>query len=240
MEQHKLTDALQAFGLTRQEALLYLCLSENGLMTGYEAAKQTGISRSNAYTALAGLVEKGAACTQEGSAVRYASVDVDEFCRTKLSELTDLKNLLKEQMPKPKNNAEGYLTITGDKQIESRIKSMLKAARYRVYVQMSEAFLERFLEQLEEMQKNEIKVVLLTDKEAPMKGVKQYLTGAKGSQIGIITDSENVLTGEFGLGNDSTCLYTGQKNFVRVFKESMRNEIRLTQLAGKGVLPEEM
>ncbi len=61
MEESKVIEYLSEFGLTRQEAVIYQNLSKNGMQTGYEVAKQTGISRSNAYNALAGLVEKGAA-----------------------------------------------------------------------------------------------------------------------------------------------------------------------------------
>lgn len=43
-------------------------------------------------------------------------------------------------------------------------------------------------------------------------------------------DSKYVLTGELGKGKDSTCLYSGQMNFVQVFKDSMKNEIRLLEL----------
>ncbi len=63
-------DLLIEFGLTRQEATLYLCLLSGGDQNGYELAKKTGISRSNTYTGLAGLVEKGAAWTIEGETVR--------------------------------------------------------------------------------------------------------------------------------------------------------------------------
>ena len=49
-------------------------------------------------------------------------------------------------------------------------------------------------------------------------------------QIGVITDSAYVLTGEYGRGGISTCLYSGQPNFVQVFKDSMHNEIKLIQL----------
>ena len=55
----EIVERLMHFNLTRQEATLYLLLVKAGRLTGYEAAKQTGISRSNTYTALAGLVEKG-------------------------------------------------------------------------------------------------------------------------------------------------------------------------------------
>jgi hypothetical protein len=31
--------------------------------------------------------------------------------------------------------------------------------------------------------------------------------------------------------SDDACLYSGQKNFVRVFKDAMRNEIALIRIA---------
>lgn len=56
-----LAEKLVQFGLTRQEANIYLCLLQNKDLSGYEVSKITGISRSNVYSALASLVEKGAA-----------------------------------------------------------------------------------------------------------------------------------------------------------------------------------
>ena len=45
-------ERLMEFGLTRHEASLYILLTLEGSLNGYEAAKQSGISRSNAYNAL--------------------------------------------------------------------------------------------------------------------------------------------------------------------------------------------
>ena len=47
-------ELLMSFGLTRQEARVYVLLLGEGALSGYEAAKRLGISRSNAYAALAG------------------------------------------------------------------------------------------------------------------------------------------------------------------------------------------
>lgn len=43
MDNNQLIEKLMYFGRTRQEAAIYLCIAENGEMTGYEASKQTGI-----------------------------------------------------------------------------------------------------------------------------------------------------------------------------------------------------
>ena len=39
-----------------------------------------------------------------------------------------------------------------------------------------------------------------------------------------------VLTGDMTGSASDTCLYCGQKNFVNVFKESLKNEIKLIEL----------
>ena len=74
MEESRATEYLVHFGLSRQEALVYEQLLAGGKQTGYEIARDTGISRSNAYTSLAALVEKGAAYLVEESAKKYIPV----------------------------------------------------------------------------------------------------------------------------------------------------------------------
>ena len=48
--------------------------------------------------------------------------------------------------------------------------------------------------------------------------------------IRLIIDSEYILTGTVTGKSSDTCLYSGQKNFVRVFKDAMRNEIALNRM----------
>ncbi|MCI8636246.1 MAG: TrmB family transcriptional regulator [Eubacterium sp.] len=230
MDTNRLIESLMCFGLTRQEATIYLCLSQNGGLTGYECAKQTGISRSNAYTALAGLVDKGAAYTAEGTAVRYHMVDVKEFCSNKIRALEEKKEQIKASMPGPKEEVWGYLTVSGDTHIRDKVKNMISGAKERMYLSMNAEYVALFEKELAKAIKENKKAVILTDRPLEHLEALTYLTEDKKTQIGVITDSAYVLTGEFGRGEASACLYTGQPNFVRVFKDSMRNEIKLIQL----------
>lgn len=223
-------EKLMCFGLTRQEASVYLCLVRHGALTGYEAAKQAGISRSNAYGALSGLTDKGAAYTAEGTAVKYYAVDVGEFCSNKIRALKEMKEQLKASMPEPKREAEGYLTIEGDRHIRDKIKNMIEGAGQRVYLSMTRQFVGIFDQEIKKAVRKKKKVVILTDGPLEFEGVILYRTEEKKRQIGVISDSAYVLTGEFGKGEESVCLYCGQRNFVQVFKDSMRNEIKLIQL----------
>lgn len=244
MDEKKLVEYLVSFGLTGQEAAIYLELCRSGTSNGYELAKNMGISRSNVYKALEGLAEKGAAYVSEGVSRKYTAVGVGEFCQNKINSLMRKQEFLLAHMPKEKEELEGYITIFGDENITDKIRNMLVKAKKRVYLSMSEPLLIQFQDELQKLIEQNIKVVVLTafpksmgDKPGFLSGkekrLKVYTTSDKKNQIGIITDSRYVLSGELGKGRDSTCLYSGQSNFVQVFKESMKNEIRLLELEGK-------
>ena len=114
-------ERLMEFGLTRHEASLYILLTLEGSLNGYEAAKQSGISRSNAYNALAGLVDKGAAYIQEEDTIRYTPVAIEEFCSNKIRHLEQKKTELIEELPSKRKNEGGYLTIKGEEHICDKI-----------------------------------------------------------------------------------------------------------------------
>jgi DNA-binding MarR family transcriptional regulator len=79
----QMIEKLTLFGLTRQEATIYINLFQNGASNGYEVAKATGISRSNVYNALAGLVEKGAAYLMEGASSNSIIINCGQCQRQK-------------------------------------------------------------------------------------------------------------------------------------------------------------
>ena len=99
MEDKSYIERLMEFGLTRQEAGIYGCLISEGKKTGYEVAKQLGISRSNAYNSLASMTEKGAAyLVEEGTTKKYVSVPLDEFCRNRIRRLEESQRWLKKHI----------------------------------------------------------------------------------------------------------------------------------------------
>lgn len=230
MDTKNLIEHLVAFGLTGQEALVYLELIRSGKSTGYEISKVTGISRSNAYKALDGLTDKGAACVTQGNTKKYTPVGIEEFCQNKIRNLSERREYLITHMPKEKEEEDGYITIRSDENISDKVKNMLERAEKRVYISMSQKLLRQIEPELKKLAERKIKIVILTDKNSSIFGAKVYETQNKKNQIGIITDSSYVLTGELGKGKESTCLYSGQANFVQVFKDSMKNEIRLIEL----------
>jgi sugar-specific transcriptional regulator TrmB len=62
---------LTHFGFTPTESLVYEVLLTGGPGTGYAIARSAGLARANAYSALEGLVAKGAARVDPGRPKRY-------------------------------------------------------------------------------------------------------------------------------------------------------------------------
>ena len=236
MEQNQYVEYLLHFGLTRQEALIYVELLVKGKQTGYEIAKETGISRSNVYSVLAALAEKGAAYVIEESAKRYIPVKVEENPGNCIRRMQEEQEWMERNLPQKKAETEGYITIEGEQNILDKAKNLIAQAGERVYLSCTAGYLDAFRQALEELVKKKRKVVILTDAPYELKDAIFYQTEDKGQQIGLIVDSKSVLSGEYGKGSLNTCLYSGQKNFVTVFKNAMANEIKLIQLQKGGTV----
>ena len=226
-----LIEGLTNFNLTKQEATLYVLLLKAGQLTGYEAAKQTGISRSNTYTALAGLVDKGAAYVlEEGKVTRYTPVAAEEFCNNKISRLEEIKKDVLQQLPVLQNEAEGYITIKGAREIINKLKNTVRQAQARIYVSAAPHLLELLKDELMDALVRGLKVVIISDKIFVLSGAICYGTTKQNKQIRLIADSHTVLTGDLQDGEDSTCLYSCKRNLVDLFKEALKNEIALIKL----------
>lgn len=222
-------DYLKSFGLTGQEASIYEALLINGEMTGYEVAKETGISRSYVYGAMSALVDKGAAYQIEGESTKYVAVDMEQFCENTLHDLRDKAEYLKKHAPKRREVTDGYVTIAGKQHIHNKVHDMLSKCEKRFYFMAPSEILGEFEDQISELTKKGLKVVLLTDS-CYIKDTICYETKTEPYQIRLITDSKYVLTGTYGEGESDACLYSAQPNLVAVMKEALGNRISLIEI----------
>lgn len=223
-------EALMSFGLTRQEANIYILLCREGELNGYEVSKLTGISRSNSYSALAGLVDKGAAYIIEDGAVKYTPVNIKEFCENKIKFMENNKNSLMKSIPMKKIKDDGYITIKGKNHIINKFINMIVNAKERVYLFVCDEILNLVIDELNILREKKIKIVIITNSSFEFQGVKVYHKEQNLKQIRLIVDSKYVLTGEIEDEMNSTCLYSSNSNIVDVFKESLTNEIKLIEI----------
>lgn len=223
-------------------------LLQNEELTGYEVAKLTGISRSNVYNGLASLVEHGAAYVIEGTSSKYLAVALSEFCDNRIRYLRKAKERLVADGPRKNLPREGYITIEGYDHICDKIRHMPSGCR-EAYLFFRNRWIPGAMVGGDQGAGSGTKKVELISEDnrepfpedAELKaGIIEYLVPEhfrepkeeeqQMDQIRLIMDSEYILTGTVTGKSSDTCLYSGQKNFVRVFKDAMRNEIALIRL----------
>lgn len=228
MEKSSFIEELMRFGLTRQEAAIYEYLLGEEKSTGYEIAKQLGISRSNAYNSLASMTEKGAVfLVEENHKKTYMAVSLDEFCKNYMRGLNESAKWLLQHKPESRDYSEGYITIEGASNILNKLRNILCKVDERVYISCTRNYLLLLTEEIDRLVEARKKVVVVTDHPVQLRNVKVYLGEPREFEIGIIADSKYVISGEYGEGSKNTCVYSGQENFVRIYKRALANEIQL-------------
>lgn len=222
-----LINALKNIGFTQQESVIYITLCKHGELTGYEAAKLSGISRSNAYAALSSLVDKGSAYIIEGTSMKYIAVSKDELINNATRSFEHNLDIIKESLDfKPITN-DPYVTIAQPNHIINKIKNMITKAKHRLYFCATNEILEIFHNEIVEAANRQIKIVILSPEEPTFPHTIHYPTYSHES-IKLIVDTEEVITGTL-----NQALYSLNKTLVRLIREAIINEIDLIDMRSK-------
>ncbi len=225
-------DALMQAGFTRHESMLYVTLCREGELTGYEASKITGIPRSNAYLGLAGLADKGGAYRINGETARYTAVAPEELVQNLKRKFTQVMKVIEEEIPQVNISGDSFVTINGFQQILDKMKNLINQAQKRVYISISGDQLEYVIKELQEARKRGLKVVIITSGGLDIEGMICYTSRKQFGSVRLITDSENVLTGQLN-GANPTSLFSRNSNMVDLIKDSLTNEIKLININAK-------
>lgn len=216
-----LITALKKIGFTQQEAVIYIELSHHSEMTGYEAAKQSGISRSNAYAALSSLVDKGYAYVVEGDSAKYTPVPKNELLINAKRDFEANLSFIDKELDFTAHGQEPYLTIKGNKQITDKLRNIILQAEMRIYISCDEGLMNALQTELKDAVIRGLKVVVLSPK--AMEGVQHehyYLKAP--TSVKVIADTKEVLAGTL-----SQCIYSKNPTFVQLIREAFVNEITL-------------
>jgi HTH-type transcriptional regulator, sugar sensing transcriptional regulator len=224
-----LRDCLTRVGFTGQEATLYETLCREGQLTGYEAAKLSGVSRSNAYLALSGLAEKGAAWKVEGEPQVYVPVPAAEFVRNLRRAYAETIDSIARLLPEPRQSPSPFITISGRTAVLDKMRTLVEEASLRVYVSMAARDLGALMPELTAAARR-IKVVVITDEPILLEGAQIHTHAKKVGQVRLIADTAHVLTGSFS-EVESYCLYSKNKVLVDLIKDSLTNELELIRLS---------
>lgn len=219
-----LINALKKLGFTQQESIIYITLCKHGELTGYEAAKLSGISRSNAYAALSSLVDKGSAYMIEEASVKYIAVSRDELIKNATRDFNNNIEIIENSLEFNPILNDPYITIIESKNVINKIKNMILQSKMRLYFCADNKILDYFYDELKKACARDIKVVILSPKALDFNHHKYYKSFNYES-IKLIVDTEEVIT-----GNLNQALYSRNKTLVKLIREAIINEIELIEL----------
>ncbi|MDA3847437.1 MAG: hypothetical protein PF505_13010 [Vallitaleaceae bacterium] len=240
-----LLQSLKNVGFTQQEATIYMVLCKTGMLTGYEAAKLSGISRSNAYAALSSLVDKGYAYLVEGASAKYMPITKDELI-TNATRIFDetIRTIVRELTFNDLPN-EPYITIIGEKPILEKLINMIESAAKRIYLSCNNSILDAIKPILNAAQTRGLKVVILVPSDLPadlpsdlptdlpsdlVLGLNHaHYNAEPQASYKIIIDTSEVLAGTL-----SHSLYSKNVTLVNLIRESFINEIAVLEQQNNG------
>lgn len=224
--------ALNLAGFTGQEALIYITLCQHGELSGYEVAKIAGISRSNAYSALTSLVEKGGAFSIEEKTKKYIATPKKELLHNLKRSFESNMEFLDNHLDFEPLTYEPYITISGTSNILNKVKNMIEFASNRIYISACMEDLDLLKDELEKAVNKGLKVVLICDECADVPHTLSYHAHCEIDSLKIIVDTEEVLTGRLDAKEQS--LYSKNKTLVHFIREALINEIELIKIR-KGI-----
>ena len=225
-------ETLHRLGFSPIEATLYITLSENGALTGYEASKLTGISRSNVYAALHSLEEKGKCYICEGETTKYVAISKEELILCIKRETEKTLSEIDEYFPKRIEPVEPYVSIRGYEHVLDKIKNCILLCKSHIYLLATADYIELFKAELLMIGKSH-KVTIISEKELDL-GHNIICCKRSKSPEGfhIIIDTEAVLTGDL-LSPNAQCLFSKNPSLVRLMRESFVTELDIIKLNNK-------
>ncbi|SFJ96165.1 TrmB family transcriptional regulator [Brevibacillus centrosporus] len=225
-------DLLNKIGLTDLEARCYLTLHEEPNLSGYEVAKRVTVSRSNVYSALRSLTEKGACRYIDGEPVRYDAVPIEQLVRHLQIEFEQTTKSLIDQLKTPRKNENSFYNWQGDHQIKTAIHRVIANAKSIIVADLWSDDLHWVEEGLLEAEKRGVIVVLVVigECQTSLKNVFVHVrsddwTISMARKFSILCDSETALLGGFGGDAKLTALETSQPAIIEMLKTAFYHDI---------------
>jgi len=159
MKLEKIKTEMVKFGLTHNQAKIYIYLGKYGAKTAPEVVKSLGMPRTETYFILNTLQNRGIVTAEFSSPTRYMALPIEQAISTLINTEKENLNILAKQ---EKNITELWneiptfavettelkqdrlQTMEGTGQIYSKIKEMIRTAREQIIIFGSEKDISRF------------------------------------------------------------------------------------------------
>lgn len=125
---------LRNLGFTEMESKIMVELATKGEASGYEVAKQLGVSRSNVYAALQRLTQQGYVRCGEGEPARYSVLDPEELATMISGRVQASLAYMESEMPRGGPVSPSFYNIEGDRNMLGALIRQLNLAEKEIVV----------------------------------------------------------------------------------------------------------
>ncbi|MCH5584233.1 TrmB family transcriptional regulator [Shimazuella sp. AN120528] len=123
---------LRSLGFSEMEGKCFVTLAQNKSLTGYEVAKKLGASRSNVYSSLQSLVDKGYVLSIKGETSNFKAISFEELQSKLRRNMDESLNKLETVFPEFLESYDDFFTLDSQKQILERIQFELSQAKEEI------------------------------------------------------------------------------------------------------------
>ncbi|MEH6939044.1 helix-turn-helix domain-containing protein [Bacillus sp. JJ664] len=227
-----MVELLKKIGLSDLEARCYLTLHEEPGISGYEVAKRVSVSRTNVYSALRSLTDKGACRCIEGDPVRYDAVPIEQLAKHLQTEFEQVTKVLVNRLKTPPKIASSFYNWQGEKQLATTIHRIIANAKDFIILDIWSEDLHWFEEELLDAEKRGVNVILITIGECQtlLQNIFVHIRSddwsiSKLRNFSILCDSHIALLGGFGGPTKLTALETDHPSVVGMLKTAFYHDL---------------
>ncbi len=225
----KFNTTLHKLGLSPIEANVFIILCKHGSLTGYEVAKLTGISRSNVYSALYSLLDKGKCFASEGETTKYIAISKDELILSTKRESEITLQEINDYYPSEIIASEPHITIKGYENVLAKLQNSILMAHSHLYLLCGSDIINLIQKELVESSSS-IRINILCDTKLSLpESIKVFHRKKSLDGFHMIVDTETMITGHLD-GSSPQCLFSKDTSLVKLMRESFSTELDVIKL----------
>lgn len=232
----------ERFNFSKTEALVYMDLLANGHLTGYQIAKNIGLSRSSVYNALNALYKRGVVFLLPGENNLFRALEPNVLVPRLKREYDEAAKALEaglSHLEIPKQDGR-YLNIEGRENILTKAAELIQSAKQDIF--MNTDFDPDLLGPMLEMAVHSgVRCILFTFNAItmPLTGVELYSHGyeLKGlypsTRLMLTVDMNQTLIASMEHENKYIGTFTENRLLARIVAEHIHHDIYLLKLKEK-------
>lgn len=243
--QEEVLKLLMNLGFTEYEAKAYLALLQQAPLTGYAAARVSGVPRSKIYEVLGNMVKRGDVLVSYGEPVQYApkppkemlAARRDSFERQLTAAEAGLEDFLGKNTP-----TDLIWDIHGREEILARLREVIGRAKQQILLQIWEEDAPEIRDDLllAAQRGVTITVVAYGNPDFPFAriyshepGVEEITNEYGGRWIILSIDGQEIVAGIVSSGKESRAAWSSHVGIVMPITEQIKHDLYIAEMLQK-------